>query len=56
MTEGDANGGARVSRMIPRRRRERGEAETICPRQVVRTLSADEADWRVLLPDIRRVC
>ena len=34
---------------------QRAPDESICPSDVARVLSADEALWRALMPDIRRV-
>ncbi|EIK94119.1 hypothetical protein PMM47T1_23712 [Pseudomonas sp. M47T1] len=34
---------------------QRANDDSICPSDVARVLSADEALWRALMPDIRRV-
>jgi hypothetical protein len=34
---------------------QRAESSSICPSDVARTLADDEAEWRALMPSIRRV-
>ncbi|MEL6299670.1 MAG: DUF3253 domain-containing protein [Pseudomonadota bacterium] len=34
---------------------ERGLGKTICPSEAARELATSEAEWRALMPDVRRV-
>jgi deoxyribodipyrimidine photolyase-related protein len=44
-----------VSETILRLCAERGPAKTICPSEVARALASGDVDWRLLMPDVRRV-
>lgn len=44
-----------IAREIVRQCLQRGPAKSICPSEVARALVAEDADWRALMPDIRRV-
>jgi deoxyribodipyrimidine photolyase-related protein len=46
---------AAIADAILRLCRARGAGKTICPSEVARALGADEAAWRSLMPDVRRV-
>lgn len=44
-----------IAREIVRQCMERGASKSICPSEVARALAVDEAEWRTMLPDVRRV-
>lgn len=43
----------RIARTLLALCRERGSARSICPSEVARALSRDEAQWRALMPLVR---
>ena len=51
MTSGDE----RIAETIFRLLDARAAAGTICPSDAARALAADEAAWRALMPEVRRV-
>lgn len=51
MTPDDAVVAATISRLVDAH----GPLKSICPSEAARELAAREADWRALMPEIRRV-
>lgn len=48
-------GEERLRAEIIRQCRARGVGKTVCPSEIARALVGDEAAWRALMPDLRRV-
>jgi hypothetical protein len=44
-----------IAREIIRQCHARGPAKSICPSEVARAFADEEARWRALMPDVRRV-
>lgn len=44
-----------IAREIMLQCMERGASKSICPSEVARALSGSEAEWRHLMPDVKRV-